>query len=133
RPSTHIGPALRKHELVALSRDLPCGRGVTEGWLWGEHEELKGELGVLAVGAEEGLDGAVGEALDGVDEADLHAVLPGDSGLVYLVPFAGLEERLFRGGVAAGEHEDDEVGLEVGAAAGRSAPEVLLEQRDDRV
>jgi hypothetical protein len=66
-----------------------------------EYEELDGEVGVLAVGAEEGLDGAMGEPLDGVDEADLHAVLPGDSGLAHLVPLTGLKQRLLASGVAA--------------------------------
>jgi hypothetical protein len=98
-----------------------------------EHEQLDREIGVLTVGAEKRLDGAMGQTLDGVNEANLHAVLPGHSRLAHFVPLASLEQRLFGGGVAAGEHDDEEVGLQVGAAVGRSASEVLLEQGDDGV
>jgi hypothetical protein len=55
--------------------------------------ELDAEVGVLAIGAQERRDGAVGESFDGVDEADLHAVLPREPGLADVVPLAGLEER----------------------------------------
>jgi hypothetical protein len=75
----------------------------------------------------------LGEPFDGVDEADLHAVLPREPGLADVMPLTVLEERSFGGRVAADHDDDDEVWLEVGPAVGRAPAGVLLEEGDHGV
>jgi hypothetical protein len=131
-PVTAIVPTagkLTREEELLLGGAAGTGGGLgrsAQSRLRVQQEELDGDVGVLVVGAHEGLDGASGEPLDGLDEARFHAVLPDEPGVADVVPLAGFEQRGFRSGVAAVEHEHDHVGLEIRAAVARALAEVPL-------
>src|ERR671918_1420560 len=89
------------------------------GLLGLEHEEFHRKIGVLVGRAHERLDLVPRQLFDRLDEPFLHRVLPVVPGLAHLVPPAGLEQRLLARRVAAAQNYDDELGLQIGPAAGR--------------